>query len=201
DKERASDLTIRLYNEAKRMHHLHLYWITSLMSYIGRHLGDEALEEAQKEFISVAMADGAKRRPQKRLEGTERLRQAVQNYAERFRATFSPVTIDEDEEKFVLEMRPCGSGGHLIIEDSYENFGFLKIKRPQPMTYGQSDFPVYCTHGACAAMVQMESGTLDVFEDPSEELGKKPCKFYIYKDPKSIPSEFYTKVGKKKDMT
>jgi hypothetical protein len=33
---------------------------------------------------------------------------------------------------------------------------------------------------------------------PSERVATEPCRFCVYKDPRSIPEEVYTRVGKKK---
>lgn len=199
DKEKAREMTLRLFGEAKRIHHTYLYWLTSLMSYIGRHYGDEALEDAQKEFLHVAAARGANKQQEWDAQGKEGLRQKVEDYAQLLRGHWSPLTIQEDDEKFVLQMHPCGSGGHMILNGIDEKFGFLKIKKAQPMTYGQSDLPVYCTHGACAAMAYIECGVVPgMFEEASEDPGHVPCNFYIYKDQKSFPAELYAKVGKEK---
>lgn len=42
-------------------------------------------------------------------------------------------------------MKPCGSGGRLVQEGKYEGpNAFYKIAKPQPLTYGRPDYPVYC---------------------------------------------------------
>lgn len=195
DKERAKELTLRFFNESKRMHDMYVYWTTSLLSYIGRSLGDEAILEAQLGFWT----GGTQQNQQWDAMGKEGLRQKVQSKAAALRGHLSPLTIQEDDEKFILQMHPCGGGGRMILDGIFDKRGFLRVKKAQPMTYGQEDFPVYCTHGACVAMSEIEAcGAPSMYEDPSEKPGEKPCNFYIYKDPKAVPEELYAKVGKQK---
>ena len=116
------------------------------------------------------------------------------------RVHFGPIKIEEDEEKFVFEMQPCGSGERLISNGAYEPpWNFLKIEEPQSMTWGQENFPVYCCHGPVMAMLGIEMTGAPLFvEEPSDKLGEKHCKIYLYKDPQDTPEEFYAKVGKRK---
>ena len=96
---------------------------------------------------------------------------------------FQPVKIEEDDEQFTITGHPCGSGERLIRDGGYEPpRNFLKIQEPQPMTFNRVDFPVYCAH--CyfqnLARIEPEGAPLFVTEPPSE-LGKKPCRVYMYK--------------------
>jgi hypothetical protein len=174
------------------------HWITSLLTFIGRNYGDEALEKALRESSTVVFRPVAQLYEQCEKEGN--LRGKAELFIQGLRLHYVPMSIEEDEEKLVLEMHPCGSGGRMIQERYYEPpMNFLKIEKPQPMTFGRKDLPVYCAHAAIFAMLGIEwTGAPLFFEEPSDQLGERPCKFYFYKDPKATPAEFYAKVGRKK---
>ena len=49
-----------------------------------------------------------------------------------------PLHIEEDDEKIVIQMRPCGSGGRLVLEGKYEGpDAMLTLKGKQLLTYGR----------------------------------------------------------------
>ncbi|MCX6000160.1 MAG: hypothetical protein NTU41_11395 [Chloroflexi bacterium] len=198
DMAKAKALTQQLHTEASSLHDAFGQWITSLLSFIGRNYGDEALERALKESSTVVFGPVAKLYEQCAKEGNVRARAEL--FVRGLRTHYVPMKIEEDEEKLVLEMHPCGSGGRMILDGYYEPpVDFLKVKKPQPITFGRKDFPVYCTHAAMFAMLGIEwTGAPIFFEDPSDKLGEKPCKLYFYKFPEKAPAEFYTKVGRKK---
>ena len=198
DKAKAKELTSQLHTEAVNLHDGLFHWITSLLTFIGRNYGDAALEEALRESSTVVFWPVAQQYEQCEKEGN--LRGKAEIFIRGLRLHYVPMTIHEDDEKLVLETHPCGSGGRMITEGCYEPpTSFLKIEKPQPMTFGQKDFPVYCAHAAIFAMLGIEwTGAPLFFEEPSHQLGKKPCRLYFYKDPKATPAQFYAKVGKKK---
>ena len=87
------------------------------------------------------------------------------------------------DEKLTITPKPCGSGGRLVNDGGYDPpCNFLKIKRPQPMTFNREDFPAYCAHCYFQNISPIEPGGKPLFETlPSDDLGKTPCKIYIYK--------------------
>ena len=198
DKEKAKRLTRRMFKEWLSMHDLYRDWTTALMSFIGRSFGDEVLQEALKESCAVWMKPVAELYQQCDREGNPRRKAEL--LAAGLRGHLMPVKIEEDEEKFIFQMEPCGSGGRLIQEGYYgPPVDFLKIEKPQPMTTGQKDMPVYCAHGPVLSMLGIEWGGAPIFfEEPSDKLGDETCKFYLYKDPKDTPAELYARVGKEK---
>jgi hypothetical protein len=198
DKAKAKELASQLHTEAWNLRDAYLHWITSLLTFIGRNYGDEALEKALRESSTVVFWPVAQMYEQCQKEGN--LRGKAELFIRGLRCHHVPMKIEEDEEKLVLEMHPCGSGGRMILDGYYEPpIDFLKIEKPQPMTYGQKDFPVYCAHEPIFAMLGIEwTGAPLFFAEPSDKLGERPCKFYLYKDSKATPAKFYARVGKKK---
>ena len=129
------------------------------------------------------------------------VRRQVQMLAAGLRGHLNPLEIEEDDEKVTIMMKPCGSGGRAILNGYYEGppKDFLKVKKPQIMTFGRDDFPVYCCHCAFQGIIPIETEGLPTWVTvPSEKLGEEPCKFIIYKDPDKIPAEYYEIHGKTK---
>ncbi len=194
DTELAKKLAERMHRECKTMHDGQVVWITALLSFVGRRYGDEALYEALWEGCRAWVE------PLQETFAQADIRHRAVMMAKLIRGHYMPIRIEEDDEKFTFIMEPCGTGGRLILEDMYQPpRDFLKIEKPQPMTYGQKNFPVYCAHAPVASIVGIELGGAPVFfEEPSDKVGEEPCKIYLYKHPEDIPAELYAKVGKDK---
>ena len=194
DKEKAKNLSKRMQKEFNHLHDGYMVWITGLLSYIYRNYGMDAVEEAEKE------AHGIEGRTVFKPSGNTDLKSRVEEMAGDIRGHFQPLEIKEDDEKITITMKPCGSGERLIQMGGYEpEFGLLKVKEPHHATWGMKNFPMYCVH--CPVMEMMcyentgELGIVHLVEDPMK-FGE--CHFAIYKDPKNIPEECYTRIGKQK---
>ena len=168
-------------------------WITSLLSFIGRRLGEEAVEEALRDFgtryLVERRAGYASVTPEIRLEGLVRA----------MRANGADVELGEDDEKYLASFR-CGSGGKLIDDGAYAApRDYLTLHGPSPVTFGRETLPVYCAH--CSINNEIEpieaTGVPVTIEFPPERPGER-CVHHVYKDPKRIPEEIYRRVGKEK---
>lgn len=168
-------------------------WITSLLSFIGRRLGEPAVEEALRDFASRYLSERregyAAVTPEVRLEGLVRA----------MKANGADVELGEDDEKFVASFR-CGSGGKLIDDGAYTApRDYLTLHGPSPVTFGRESLPVYCAH--CSINNEIEpiesTGVPVTIEFPPEKPGER-CVHHVYKDPSRIPVEIYRRVGKEK---
>ena len=87
-------------------------WITSLLSFIGRRLGEGAVEDALRDFgdrfLRDRRAGQSAATPEQRLEGLVRA----------MKANGADVSMAEDGEKYIASFR-CGSGGMLIDSGAY----------------------------------------------------------------------------------
>jgi hypothetical protein len=130
----------------------------------------------------------------------EALRARIKMFTAGLHGHLQPLAITEDDEKIEIKLCPCGSGGRLISEGKYEGEGaFLTIRDPQPMTYGRSDYPVYCAHEYAMEKVDVEeNGKLFVVVEPAARLGRDYCSMVVYKDPDKIPARYYERLGLKK---
>jgi len=196
DAEKAKQIAKRMYNEFLSMHDLYRNWTTAMLSEIGRRFGDEALEQIMTEGVKAWWLPNLEKLPT----GPESLSQRVKMFVAGLRGHLQPLHIEEDEEKVVIQMRPCGSGGRLVLEGKYEGpNGFLTVEKPQRMTYNRANFPVYCAHEPPMELVDIEkNGAPFVVVEPAAVLGKQHCSFIIYKDKSKVPAKYYERLGLKK---
>jgi len=192
DTEAAAELIDRAVADWGRLQDYSINWITSLLSFIGRELGEEAVERSLRasgdEFIRGRRSDDWNGLP------AEARAKAI---ARAMVANMGSVEVTEDDEKIVLSFR-CGSGGRMIDEGKYEGeHAYLTLTERDPRTFSRDELPVYCAH--CSVNNEMQaiewSGRPVTVEHPPTAKGE-PCVHHIYKDLDAIPDEIYARVGK-----
>jgi len=186
--EKAKKLTRQMHREFLSMHDIYRDWIASLLSFIGRHYGDDAVREALQEYFDILM------QPLGLLYSDQSPRRRAQMAAAGLRGHLHAFKVEEDEEKFTFVLHPCGSGGRLALEGKYDPpCNFFKIKEAQQMTFQQQDFPVYCSHCYFQNIEPIKIiGKPLAIVVPPQNIGKEPCHAYLYKDPSYCPNEFKT---------
>ncbi|MGR8918409.1 MAG: hypothetical protein ACU85V_02230 [Gammaproteobacteria bacterium] len=196
DPDQARKLARRMYNEFLGMHDLYRNWITATLSEVGRRYGDEALDDIMVEGVRAWWKPIMDKLPSDPADLPAKVRMFVSG----LHGHLQPMDITEDEDKIEIRMQPCGSGGRLVQEGSYEGEdGFLKIRDGQKMTYGRDDYPVYCAHEYAMERVDIEEyGRPFVVVEPAARLGQEACVLCVYKDPAKIPAKYYERIGKKK---
>lgn len=195
DLQKAKRLNHRMYKEFLGMHDLYLRWVTALLSHIYGRYGDDALHQALGESFAVPF------RPVAETYHGSDARAKVERFAWGLRGHMQPLRIVEDDDKITLMMQPCGSGGRLVLNKEYEGpTAFAKIRKPQHMTFGREDFPIYCAHCSFQEMLPLEWFGEPVFvAEPAQRIGEQPCLFHIYKDPRRIPGKYYERYGRHRD--
>ena len=192
DREKAKELAQRMYEEFNYLHDGYMVWVTGLLTYIYNNYGIDAVEKAEREAHTIEAKTVF--RP---LDKTD-LRSRVGHAAKALRGHLQPLTIEEDDEKIVITMKPCGSGERIIKKGGYEA-GLARVKDPHPITWGMKNFPIYCVHCPVIEMLTIEgTGNFDTIRLVSEPMRYGFCHFAFYKDPANIPEEFYNRIGKKK---
>lgn len=193
DAERASELIDVAARRWRSLQDYSISWITSLLSFIGREWGEDAVEQALRafgeEYVRPRRGDGWDALP------AESRAKAV---ARAMVANFGTCEIDEDDEKITLSFR-CGTGGRLIDEGRYEGDGaFLTLRERGGRTFMRDDLPVYCAHCSVNNEIQaVEWGGAPVtVEHPPSRAGE-PCVHHVYRDPASMPDGVYLRIGKR----
>lgn len=169
-------------------------WITSLLTFIGEELGEEAVERALRktgdEFVAPRRDSGT---------DWDDLPAAVRAkvIARAMLGNMGEVDVEEDDEKITLSFR-CGSGGKLIDDGRYEGAQpYLILGERSGRTFDRDALWVYCAHCSVNNEIQpVEWGSAPTsIEYPPERPGE-PCVHHIYKDPSDIPAAAYDRIGK-----
>ncbi|MFC1993399.1 hypothetical protein ACFLV3_06320 [Chloroflexota bacterium] len=193
DKEKAKELLDLMYDDAKLTVSFFSEWVTVLLDYVYVNCGEKALEETLRNRFGISEA--------KRIESYPKmdLRNQVKSHVAGLRKLFQKMEIEEDDEKVCIKMAPCGSGQLLVESGVYGPPWNLSRMKPGPLTWGTSDFPIYCAHGAVQEILAIEKlgRPLYVHWFPPK-VATESCRFCFYKDINSVPEEVYTRVGKKK---
>ena len=189
--EGAKKLARRMYNEFLSMHDLYRDWTVATLSLHRtalRRQGTRRGDGRRSQGVVAARTWKRCRRGRRICELASRCSPPA------CKAHLQPLHIEEDDEKIVMQMRPCGSGGRLVLEGKYEGpDAMYTVKGPQLLTYGRENFPVYCAHEPLMELQDIKAhGAPFVVIEPAHEIGKQHCNFIIYKDkarsPRSITS-------------
>jgi hypothetical protein len=194
DKKKAKELANRMYEEFNHLHDGYMIWVSGLLTHIYNNYGIDAVEKAEREAHTIEAKTVFI--PPKETD----LRSRVEYAAKAFRGHLQPLTIEEDEEKIVVTMKPCGSGERIIQKGAYSpEAGLARVKEPHRITWGMKDFPIYCVHCPVMEMLTIEStGDFGSVHMVFEPIPLGACHFAFYKDPSNIPQEFYDRLGKKR---
>jgi hypothetical protein len=169
-------------------------WITSLLTFIGEELGEDAVERALRktgeEFVRPRRDTGT---PWASLPAAVR----AKVIARAMLANMGEVDVDEDDEKITLAFR-CGSGGKLVDDGRYEgDRAYLRLRERGGRTFMRDELWVYCAHCSVNNEIQpVEWGeTPTSVEFPPERAGER-CVHHVYKDPAAVPDEAFERIGK-----
>jgi len=174
-----------------------VHWIASLLSFVGRQLGEGAVEAALRASGDEFVRD--RRGPGDRwwaLPAEVRARAIASAMV----ANGGTCTVEEAADEIVLRFR-CGSGGRLIDDEAYEDDetpgdGYLVLREPAGRTFGRDRLPVYCAH--CSVNNELQpiewDGLPVTVEVPPDGPGGE-CVHHLYRDPAAVPSEVWVRLG------
>jgi len=194
DAPKAKNLAKRMYAEFLSQHDGYLSMAAGFMNWIYVNHGDEALYQALKEVMAPGLDE--------LLSSYEKadFKRRVQMMAMGLRGHLQPITVEEDDEKVCIKMHPCGSGQRLFESGAYDPPRNLTlVNKPHLITYGMTDFPIYCTHAPIMELASIALVGYPIFVTlPADKMARESCRYCFYKDPKDIPEEIYKRVGKEK---
>ena len=197
--QEALDLVDYLKIEGKRVHDLLCDAFWGFETYIADNFGEEELYKALRQMLESyykGIQDfTAEEIVQIRAEGMRAHRSGP--------GEMGNVDIIEEKDRYVITFDPCGSGGRMRRTGRTEPpFNFGKTKKAYPWSWGKTGVPYYCLH--CCVWseilpIEWYGYPLRVTAYPDNP--DDPCAWYIYKKPELIPEEYFTRVGKKKDLS
>jgi hypothetical protein len=120
----------------------------------------------------------------------------------------------ETDDRYILRFDPCGSGGRTIRGDTIEGtparmeppYEWSVSEEPHSWNHGQRGICHYCTH----CIYLMEEIPIDRFGYPVRVIdppvfgatepdgGPQKCQWQMFKDPTTVPEEYYDRVGRAK---
>lgn len=183
------------------VHDMYVNWSWAFFTYIADTYGEAELEKALRSVMGSyyrsrydkVMASDVQTQLQLTVEG---LRGHLMGPGRQ-----GDIEVSEEADRYKLTLAPCGSGGvarervESGAEARPELFGYSK--QAQSWTWGKERVCYYCTH--CAMVnevmaIENYGHPMRVTEYPADATS--PCVWYIYKDPRKIPAEYYERVGK-----
>lgn len=193
EKEESKKLANRMYREFSVIHDLYTDWMADMMDYIYKGKGEDELYSALRKTIGASLAPFAK------MEKVD-FRRRVEMLATILRGHLVALELEEDDEKVCIKMKPCGSGQRLLEAGGYDPpRNLAMIERPHVMTWGLTDFPIYCTHAPVMEILCMEQLGQPVFViHPDSRVARQSCAYCLYKNAEDIPDSVYARVGKQK---
>ena len=190
--------------------------IAGLLSWIARHLGEEAAEKALARTAEVVMT------PFLDIVRDLHIADAIKVWAIAWRSHGSTFWIEEDDLRFVLRGRPLGACHRMWstryqhdverISDSrvrYPTFGnydppgsFHLMREPRGITHGKVGYPIYSCH--CHMLheifpIDQLGHPLWVEEHPIHDRDGETVHIH-YKDPANWPDRYYEQVGRTKPV-
>jgi hypothetical protein len=202
DIEQARHWVQRNEETKEYIHDMYLAIVPRLFSVIHERLGEDQfpgiMREAVKSFIEPLIA------ARQGLLDQGGMKAWMEFIVDVWRQHCGAWTFEEDDEKFTMTQKPCGSGGQLVNRRVYDGIlGERRYAGSGPHTFGKSGMPLYCGHCVFGHMVLPMKATGEPLW--CHDLGKPfpvepgdPCVHYFYKDAKDIPAEYYEMVGMKK---
>ncbi len=188
---RAHALTME--NEAKHAHDIMVEFVCVLLTYIGKNYGDEEVVKAMRSRHS-GQPQVAERMLGMSPEDAVRFKTMIH------RAHHSKLTLTEEEDRYVLKLDPCNTGGRMLREGLDRppvNLGRFQSKMPE--TWNQTDVFYYCGHCAMHAITGVQKGAPHptwIYNRPKKP--GDPCYQYCYKRTRDVPEEYFSELGLKK---
>lgn len=112
------------------------------------------------------------------------------------RSHHAVINVEEDDEKYIVRLNPCGSGGRLRRAKEV-----AKTQKAYDWSWNKKGVPYSCLH--CA--MQWEILPIEIRGYPVRitNIGDRPedpCVHLFYKRPELIPEEYFRRVGKIKTV-
>jgi len=184
--EEALNLFESLSAGNRRMHDI----LVSLVEEIVTYLASFDEEEVMKLFRQIFYP-----RAKGFLSATRGAEEALQKNTQSHREHQSDFTVKEELDRYVVTYDPCGSGGRLRRTRSVGT-----TKKAYPWSWGKAGVPYYCCH--CCLMwevIPIELRGYPIRINVPGDRPEDPCIHLFYKKPELIPTEYFTRVGMKKD--
>jgi hypothetical protein len=189
----ARDVFARLESSMRVVHDNACVRAVAALSHVYRTYGVEGVEasirHAGERTLLNFMPVDLRRGPAERIKQWSRM----------MLGNFALISVDEQDDCFVITQDPCGTCTRQVIDGCYEPpVDLAVVSEKCPLTFGQGDMPVYRTHVAVMHYLQpIERGGVPwpAIECPAG-VSAGPCRVTIYKDPSATPARWAQRVAK-----
>ncbi len=178
NKEEALKQVEALHDLFKPLHDRYCEWINFLFTFIAENLGEDQVGVAMKGTFNAVygklFAAGAKM-PKRTAE------QMISGMAQGHLVHHSDIYVEEDDEKFVLYVKNCGSGS--TVQKAYTDKG--RTTKAYPWSGDKKGMCYYCAHEPCwmgAGFTDKEYMTYENQYDENGEPTGKCCTYVVKKD-------------------
>lgn len=203
----AKELTRYCIPEGKGLHDLYCDWCYDIFDKVAKKYGEEDLHELLRATQSTWMMYRTWKGMQK-MTPFERL--CIN--AEVFRAhrcgprQQGELTIMEEDDRYILQVDPCGSGGRMrrgdVVDGTRSRLGkpynFGVTSKAYWWSWNTAGVPYYCLHCAMCEILMIEWGGWPMHVTAYDPDPQKPCAWIFYKSPELMPEEYWTRLGFKK---
>ena len=203
----AKKLARYVIGEGKALHDLMCDWVWNLLSEIARRHGESEmyriLRATQETWMMKRTWRGFLKLPvKKRVQVTAEIMRAHRSGPKQD----GSIEIIEEDDRYVIKMDPCGSGGRMRRGDPVDGtpsrlgppYHFGVTEQAHDWSWGKKNVPHYCVHCAVNEILPMEWGGHPLWVTGYDEDAGKPCSWNFYKSAEQIPEQYYTRVGGKK---
>jgi hypothetical protein len=190
EKDEAMNCIRKLSEDACMQQSFLCEMISSLLTFIAKRNGEETIEEAWRYVANDCWKPVAMM-----LKGME-YDEVIDFYPTFHRALGSEFYVEQDEEKTVITITSCGSGGKMAKEGKYENTNRHPMnggitKKAYTWSENRVGMPYYCAHAPLFFSILPKEWGWDMIDfeygrqfDNDGNPVNEPCKMTIYKKPK-----------------
>lgn len=145
EREEAIRWINELYEDFHPLHDRYSEWCASLLTFIGKNLGEETVLKATQQLMSEIYTE---RFNQLKSLDHESL---VKAFVRMHRSHYSQFHVEEYEEKTIITINGCGCGGRMMKEGKYDNTDRHPVmwgttKKGYPWSFNKQGMPYYCIH-------------------------------------------------------
>lgn len=175
-------------------------FINKSLSYIAENHGEQEVEKALRWWRGVLQKAGD-------VIYSMSLEELIQYQCEEMRASLNLggkdcFSVSEEKERFVISVDPTHMT-RLRRATRNEPAKVLDVTQgSHPWSWGRAGVPYYCAR-CCLwwEIMPIEDRGYPVRVHEYPENPYDPCRIMYYKEPESIPREYFSRVGKEKDLS
>ena len=169
-----------LYEEFRPLHDRYVEIVNSLLTFIGKKFGEEAVVEATQYYVEQTATSMFTRMK------TLNHEQLVSAFVNLHRKHYNGFYVEEDDEKTVITITECNVGARLLKDGIVAQQEGGLTKEAWHWSFNRTGVPYYCIHGYVFNNIFKRLGVPVVVEwgkqyDDKGKATGEPCRYTIRK--------------------